>query len=344
MNKSLNVGIIYTEILSENKNNNNSNFIDLSETEYEYGLEFIKENIQTEGFSVCSFGLKKDIKELIDFIQNSNLDVIFNLCESYNHVSINEMYIAGIYELLEIPYTGNRSWTLGTLIKKWKVKDILEKYGYLTPKYQLITDLSNIEISENIKYPLIVKPSKEDASVGINNSSIVNDINELKKQAEYVYNLVKQPILVEEYIDGRELNVAILGNNTPEVLPISEIDFSGLPDSYPKIVTYSAKWHENSAEYIGTQGVCPAKLDKEIEDSLKKISLEIYKIFDCSGYARIDIRLDNNYNPYILEVNPNPDISLDVGFYRSAKNAGYTYSGMLKKIIELGLENFKSIV
>lgn len=346
MSKALNVGIIYTEVLSEITNNttnkNNSNFIDLSEAEYEYGLEVIKENLKAEGYSVCHFGLKKDIKQLIDFIQNSKLDIIFNLCESYNHESINEMYIAGIYELLQIPYTGNRSWTLGTLIKKWKVKDILEKYGYLTPKYHLLHNLSNFSKIENLKYPLIVKPSREDASVGINNSSIVNDIDELKKQVEYVYNLVKQPILIEEYIDGRELNVAIFGNDSPEVLPISEIDFAALPDNYPKIVTYSAKWHENSPEYIGTQGVCPAKLDKEIEENLKRISLEIYKIFDCSGYARIDFRLDKNSNPYILEVNPNPDISIDAGFYRSAKNAGYTYSGMLKRIIELGLEKFHS--
>lgn len=337
---SIKIGIIYTDISSDIKTNDidTTPYTDLSEAEYEYGLENLKKHLQEVGFSVCSFGVKKDLKELINFLKTSNIDIVFNLCESFNHESINEMYIAGIYELLKIPYTGNRAWTLGTLIQKYKVKNIIEKFGYLTPKSILISNIHYFNFNNSLKYPLIVKPAKEDASVGINNSSVVNNFSELQKQVEYVYNLVKQPILIEEYIEGRELNVSIFGNKNPEVLPISEIDFSKLPDNLPKIVTYSAKWHEGSPEYLGTNGVCPANLEKSIENLLKKVSIDLYNLFDCRGYARIDFRLDKNNNPYILEINPNPDISIDAGFFRSAKAAGYTYSGMLKKIIELGLE------
>jgi D-alanine-D-alanine ligase len=249
------------------------------------------------------------------------------------------MYIAGIYELLNVAYTGNKSWTLGTLIRKSKVKTILKKFGFLTPEHQIIDVLQEITLNKNLKFPLIVKPSREDASVGINNLSIVNNLEELRKQAEYVFGLVKQPILIEEYIEGRELNVAILGNEDAQVLPISEIDFSKLPTKLPKIVTYSAKWHEESDEYKGTNGVCPAILDQETEQKLKSIALQVYSLFDCCGYIRVDFRLSKDNLPYILEVNPNPDISIDAGFFRSAKNAGYTYSGMLRKIVELGFES-----
>jgi D-alanine-D-alanine ligase len=340
MKSNKHIGIIYTDISSDLKEKKNSTqeFVDLSESEYENGLGTIKSALESEGFDVTTFGVKKDLKELINYITEKKPDLIFNLCESYNHESINEMYIAGIYELLNIAYTGNKSWTLGTLIRKSKVKGMLKKYGYLTPEHQIINDLDNIKLNDNLKFPLIVKPSREDASVGINNLSIVNNIDDLRKQAEYVYKLVKQPILVEEYIEGRELNVAILGNENAEALPISEIDFSKLPADFPKIVTYSAKWHEESAEYKGTVGTCPAILDREVEQKLKTIALDVYSLFDCRGYVRVDFRLSKDNLPYILEINPNPDISDDAGFFRSAKNAGYTYSGMLKKIVELGFD------
>jgi D-alanine-D-alanine ligase len=143
---------------------------------------------------------------------------------------------------------------------------------------------------------------------------------------------------VEEYIEGRELNVAIIGNERPTILPISEIDFSKLPPNYPKIVTYNAKWVEGTAEYLGTVGTCPAKLPPEVEERVRDISLQAYKLMEIRDYARVDIRLDASNTPYVLEVNPNPDISRDTGFARSARAAGMTFEDMIAKIIETALE------
>ena len=143
---------------------------------------------------------------------------------------------------------------------------------------------------------------------------------------------------MEEYIEGRELNVAIIGNKQPMLLPISEIDFSKLPSGYPKIVTYNAKWVEGTPEYDGTVGTCPAQLDPAVEQRVREIALRSYQLMEIRDYARVDIRLDASNSPFVLEVNPNPDISCDAGFARSARTAGLTFDDMIVRIVETALE------
>jgi D-alanine-D-alanine ligase len=166
----------------------------------------------------------------------------------------------------------------------------------------------------------------------------VHDIESLRHRVAFIVTTYNQPALVEEYIEGRELNVAIIGNERLTVLPISEIDFSKLPPNYPKIVTYNAKWVEGTAEYVGTVGTCPAKLTPEVEQRVRDIARQAYKLMEIRDYARVDIRLDASNTPYVLEVNPNPDISRDTGFARSARAAGMTFEDMLANIIETALE------
>jgi D-alanine-D-alanine ligase len=189
-----------------------------------------------------------------------------------------------------------------------------------------------------LRLPLIVKPSGEDASVGIENSSVVHDIESLRDRVAYIIKTFTEPALVEEYIEGRELNVAIIGNKHPVILPISEIDFSKLPPGYPKIVTYNAKWVEGTAEYLGTVGTCPAKLSPDVEKRVRDVALKAYQLLEIRDYARVDIRLDASNTPFVLEVNPNPDISQDTGFVRSARAAGMTFEDMIAKIVETALE------
>jgi D-alanine-D-alanine ligase len=195
-----------------------------------------------------------------------------------------------------------------------------------------------IVLDENLLFPLIVKPSREDASIGIDHASIVYNANELRKRVRYVIEQFDQPALVEEYIDGRELNVAVLGNRKLEALPISEIDMSTLPKDYPRIITYNAKWLKGTAEYEHTRGVCPALLPPELETRMKALAIEAVQLIGTRDYARVDFRLSKDHKPYILEVNPNPDISDEAGFARSARAAGYTFDTMVQKIIETALE------
>ncbi len=215
----------------------------------------------------------------------------------------------------------------------------MSAHGIPTARHTIYKNAEAISLDDlHLRFPLIIKPSHEDASVGIENASVVWDIESLQQRIGYIVKMYNQPALVEEYIEGRELNVAIIGNERPMILPISEIDFSQLPPEYPKIVTYNAKWVEGTAEYIGTVGTCPAKLRPEVEQCVREVALKTYQLMEIRDYARIDIRLDATNTPYVLEVNPNPDISRDAGFARSARAAGMTFEDMIAKIVEAALE------
>jgi D-alanine-D-alanine ligase len=238
-----------------------------------------------------------------------------------------------------VNYTGTASLALGTCLHKFRTKMLLQYNGIATANFFLANSIKDIDsILKTLRFPMFVKPAREDASIGIENASVVQTTKELQERIEYVFKVHNQPALVEEYIDGRELNVAIMGNNPPTLLPISEIDFSGLPSDYPKIVTYNAKWMEGTPEYSGTVGTCPAVLDPRTEERIRDMALRAYQLMEIRDYARVDIRLRNDGQPFVLEVNPNPDISQDAGFARSARTAGLSFEDMIAKIVEHALE------
>ena len=315
--------------------------IDMSEAGVVDEMNDIKRALIEMGYKTTLFNVNSDIMKLINFLIETKPDVIFNICESIGNESTHEMHVAGIYELLGIPYTGANAFTLGLAQNKVRVKELLGYYQLPTPKFMLCSNPVRITIEDNLDFPLIVKPSREDASTGISSDSVVYNFTDLRKKVRYIIEQFNQPALIEEYIDGRELNVAILGNSKPEALPISEIDMSTLPDKYNKIITYNAKWMKGTDEYEHTKGTCPAKLEKGLEQRIKEMALQSYKIIGGRDYARVDFRLTKDNKPYILEFNPNPDIAADAGFARSAKTSGLTFEEMVSKIVELALERAK---
>ena len=312
--------------------------VDLSEVGVLEEKEDIARALQTLGYKTTIFNVDGDLCRLVNFLKNDQPDLIFNICESVDNQAIHEMHIAGIYELLGFPYTGSNPITLGTALSKVRVKEILLYHGIPTPRFQLIRSPLRISLDGSLNYPLIVKPSQEDASIGIEPSSVVYSLNELRKRVRYVIEQFDQPALVEEYIDGRELNVAVIGNRKPTVMPISEIDMTTLPKQYPRIVTYNAKWMKGTDEYEHTKGVCPALLPPELAARIKDMALQAYQLLGCRDYARIDVRLSKDNQPYVLEVNPNPDISDEAGFARSCRVFGFDYDAMVGKIVECALE------
>jgi D-alanine-D-alanine ligase len=313
--------------------------VDMSEV----GVVEEREQIQTAlgelGYQTSIFNMSNNVEKLLEFLKTEKPDLIFNLVESLGDQAIHEMHVAGIYEILEIPYTGSPSITLGTCLNKARTKEILSFHGIPTARFLVCKQVNEIDTDDfGLSFPLIVKPAKEDASVGVDNDSIVDSMTALKKRVRHIFQAYDQPAIVEEYIEGRELNVAVLGNGKPVVLPISEIDFSGLPAGYPKIVTYDAKWLHGSVEFEGTKGVCPAELSPAVEARVKELALQAFSIMGCRDYARIDFRLGRNNKPYVLEVNPNPDISDDAGFIRSTTTYGYTFNETIGKIVECALK------
>lgn len=312
--------------------------VDLSEISVVEEMDDIKDALTSLGYKTTTFNVDSKVERLIEFLQEEKPDLIFNLVECIENEAILEMNIAGLYELFKIPYTGAGPLALGTALNKPRVKDILFANGIRTPNFQVFKVSDKIVLKDGMEFPLIVKPSHEDASVGIADASVVYNMNDLRKRVRYIFNEFEQPALVEQYIDGRELNVAVIGNKQPVTLPISEIEFSGLNPGMHKIVSYAAKWLNGTVEYEGTNGVCPAPLEPEMESYLRETALKCYQLIGCRDYARVDFRLSPDGVAYVLEVNPNPDISDDAGFARSARAHGFTFPKIVGKIVESAFE------
>jgi len=316
--------------------------VDLSEIGVMEEMQDIKAALDALGYRTSVMNVDGNVFRLIDYLRSEKPDLIFNLVECVENESQQEMNVAGVYELLKIPYTGASALTLGTALQKARVKEILSYHGIKTPRFHLVHPHDKTFVNGHLRFPMIVKPSHEDASVGISDRSVVYTMNDLRKRIRYIIHEFDQAALVEEYIDGRELNVAILGNTPPMALPISEIDFSGLTDGMHKIVSYEAKWVHGTVEFEGTKGVCPAPLSSSSEAKIKAIALTCYRVIGCRDYARVDIRLSREGVPYVLEVNPNPDISDDAGFARSARAHGLSFHQTIAKIVEIALERARA--
>ncbi len=298
------------------------------------------EKLKKIGFSAYSLNIKDNIDTFFSDYFTNKPDVVFNFIELFRERVELEASIVGLYELLGICYTGAPPMALVNCQNKPFTKRILKHYGVNTPEFFYL-DKKNHKIKNSLKFPLIVKPALEDASVGIDNNAIVHNKRELTQRIEYVFDKINQTALVEEYIDGREVNVSILGDENPKVLPISEIDFSQMPDHLYNIVSYQAKWDPFHEAYHKTIPICPAKLPKKVQRKVEEIALKSFKIMGVRDYARVDMRLGKDNEIYVLEVNPNPDLTEDAGFMRSSKAAGYSYVKTLEKIIMLAYKRAK---
>lgn len=299
----------------------------------------------SEEHKVSPLAFTGDIILLMEQLMEIKPDAVFNLFEGTYHISKSEVFIPIALDLLDIAYTGSPAKTLELCVQKAKTKEVLLRRSVPTPPFVVFKP--NDEITTRIPFPLIVKPEHEDASTGISNSSIVYSDSALKEQVEMIWHTYNQPALVEEFIDGREFNVAVLGDsdfehqvghpNAPRVLPISEISFETMPEGFARIVTYKAKWEEESVEYKETKPICPAPIDMRLELELKQIALRVFHAVGCRDYARVDFRVTKEGKPFVVDVNPNPDISRDAGLARSAKAAGLDYPELICKIASFAL-------
>jgi len=320
-------------------------YFDVDKTTPMEEYDYVVEKLKSVGFNAYSLNIKDDLSLLLKHLSEEKPDVIFNFIEIYKDNPRLEMNIVGLYELLGIPYTGAPAMGLANCQNKVLAKRLLSSAGIRIPHF-FIVHVKSTKYPHRLKYPLLVKPAFEDASVGIENESIVSSGKQLRKRIEHVLKQFNQPALVEEFIEGRELNVAVMGDKRLRVLPISEIDFSEMPDHLHNIVSFQAKWDPHHESYHKTIPICPAPLPKNIEKRAKEIAFKAFKTMGCRDYARVDMRLSKNNKLYVLEVNPNPDITEGAGFMRSAQHAGMSYAQALKRIVKyaLGRSNVKKSV
>ncbi len=296
----------------------------------------VEEAIRTLGHQCFVMAIKDEIFTIIHWLREICPDIVFNLCESVYGNSCWEMNIPALLELFQIAYTGSPPLTLGLCQDKGKVKDILLSQGIQTPRYQIL-DRPSAPIRPPL-FPMIVKPLHEDGSLGISKESVVFDERTLERQIQYILDRYHQPALIEEFIDGRELNVSLLETNGKiEVLPVSEIDYSEFPEGIAKICGYEAKWMPESLEYQRSKPICPASLKNGMKEEIESIATRVFKLFRCRDYARVDLRVSHEDKIHVIEVNPNPDISPQSGLTRSIKAHGMTYGEFIGNILERAL-------
>jgi len=306
----------------------------ISEAGAEVEAEAVASALSLLGHTPALIPLGAEIAPFVTALQKENPELVFNLCEGFWGESSREMHVAALFDLLGLPHTGSPALTLGLTQNKVLTKDLLTRHELPTPDYLLIEPGESLPEEFKLRWPLIVKPCLEDASLGITAESIVNDEIALLGRVRYIHDRYRQGALVEEFIDGREFNAAIIGDRFLEALPVSEICFrDGLEQ---QIVSYAGKWLENSTEYAATEPACPADLSIQEQKSIHEVALKAGRLLGCRDYARVDIRLRNGV-PYILEVNANPDISPDAGLARAAHAAGLDYPTLISRILELCL-------
>ncbi|MFZ1080867.1 MAG: ATP-grasp domain-containing protein [Candidatus Kryptoniota bacterium] len=311
-----------------------ASLIDTSTTSVIEQVDTVVSVLSEAGYNVSTIITSSDMKQLIHKLREEKPDMIFNFCESIEGDSFQEMNVAGLYELLRLQYTGSSPLTLGSCLNKVRTKEILTFHKINVPSYRVFNSPDEVS-RKKIGFPAIAKPIHEDASIGISNVSVVYDRDHLQVLLADMLKKFKQPILVEQFVDGREFNVAIVGNDEVVALPVSEIDFSTMPSGFHHIVSYEAKWMPDSVEYKSTVPICPAKISRRLEQKIQNTAIKAYQAMRCRDYARVDMRVDKTGKVFILEVNPNPDLSpTGSGFSRSAAAFGWSYSQLINNIVQ----------
>jgi D-alanine-D-alanine ligase len=270
-------------------------------------------------------------------------DIVFNIAEGLRGPS-REAQIPAILEMLGIPYTGSDSLTLGICLDKSRTKEILSYFNIVTPPFVVIDALH--QLSElNVSLPCIVKPLHEGSSKGIYNASVVRSDEELHRQIKRIIGEYEEPALVEKFLTGREFTVAVLGNGSDlRVLPIVEIRFDSLPDDVNPIYSYEAKWIWDTIENPLDVHECPAKISLRLQKEIEALCRDTYRVFRCRDWCRIDIRLDEQGRPNVLELNPLPGILPNPEehscFPQAARAAGMDYNSMINAVLNAGIKRY----
>jgi D-alanine-D-alanine ligase len=267
-------------------------------------------------------------------------DLLFNLCESMDGEPTNEPTFAGLLDLFRIPYTGADLLALASCLYKHRTKDILIAHGVPTPPYRLLSteaDLGDPAI-DALAYPYFVKLAHEDASLGITEANVCANAEELRARSRELMTEYKQAVLAERYVEGREVNVTLFGTGvTAEVLPLHEIDFAAMPADRPRIISYAGKWDENHVDYAGTKAVPLQAATPALIAEIERVARAAWLAVGLRDYGRVDLRVDDAGIPWVIDVNPNPDISPDAGVARAALAAGMSYPQMVERIATLAI-------
>jgi D-alanine-D-alanine ligase len=294
------------------------------------------EALTSLGYQVVKVAVRGDLKELEDRLNffPPNETFIFNNCDGFNGDNMGAVSIIRLIERMGFKHTGATADSVELCIDKPRAKKQLLQFGVPTPKFQVFEKAKG---AFQLEFPVIVKPSVEDASMGIDLCSVVTNMADMYKRIDYIINEYEQPAMVEQFISGRELAVAMWGNKPVEVLPIAEDDFSAIPDPLQHVLTYESKWKPESPFFQNIPSRIPAQLARKEEQAIRKVAENTFKAVGLRDFGRVDIRYDNGI-PYVIDINEIPDLSPDAGFWNSARTAGFTYPQMVERILNVAMK------
>jgi len=292
------------------------------------------------GHNVSTLGVEDDITIIVTTLSEDKPNLVFNLTEQLGGDRCMDMNIASVLEMLGIPYTGSGPTGLMLSRDKRLCKQLLTSHRIRVPDFVSIALNRKVRIPKSLNYPLVVKPAFEDSSEGISNASLITNESALSERVKFVHEGWEQPAIIEEYIEGRELYVSIIGNKRLTVLPIREclFDFDG--SDGPQLATYRVKWNDKYRKKWGIKFGF-AELDAHIIKNIERICKRVYRLLQIRDYGRIDLRLTPENKLVILEVNPNADIAYGEEVAEAAEKAGIGYEKLIDRILRLALRRYQ---
>ena len=293
------------------------------------------------GYIAEHLAIFDDVDLLRQKLETFAPDVLFNLVEQFKNNPGFDQNIVSFFEMQSLPFTGCGSTGLTLCKHKGISKKILHYHGIHAPNFVVVPRGQRIGRPKQLKFPVLIKPVKEEASYGISRASFIENDDQFHERVAFVHEKHNSDAIAEEYIEGREIYVSLLGNVRLDVFPIRELVFREVPPNEPKIATYKAKWDEEYRKRWGLQNQFAEALDPALVDHIKETCKRIYRLLTIDGYARIDMRLTADNQVYFIEANPNPHLAADEDFAMSADKAGLPYPQLIDRITRLGMKTVR---
>jgi D-alanine-D-alanine ligase len=312
---------------------------DENSKEYDTVVPQVARALRKSGHRVSVLGVYGDVKRLISGLWRRKPDLVFNMMEMFGENVFGDIPVAGVLDLLGLKYTGSGPGELYLSQDKGLTKKLLAFEDILYPRFLVFSRQQAFETGGNLRMPLFVKPLRSDASLGIGGKSLVHDAVQLMERVAFIRKELNDSALAEEYIEGREFFVGVLGNAQAKPLPPVEVDFTGFPEGVPKVLDSKAKWDERSKEYKGTNSVL-ANLPDELRARLQKVAVDAYRALRVRDYGRVDLRLTDTGEIYVLEVNASCYLEKSSEFAMAAEAAGIKYPELIERIVQLALERY----
>lgn len=309
---------------------------EIPEAEYE-----IAEALIENGHEVYLLGFHESLRRLLDRLEEFGPDLVFNGCESFMGTARYDYAVTALLEMKGYRYTGSSPEALLLARDKATSKKILSYHSVNVPSFQLFDLGDPVNGLNGMDFPVIVKPSHEDASVGIAQASVVSDVEALKERVEFIHRSLNQPAIAEELIDGRELYVGIIGNRRPQLLPFIELTFDKVDAAERRIATYAAKWDLDYRERWGISNVFARRIAAASQREIEETALAAYRALGLRDYGRVDLRLTKDQRVYVLEVNPNPYISFGEDMANAAEKAGLHYNAFIQRIVKEAVKRYE---